>query len=181
MLLASSNLPRPISYDTDFEKAIYSREVLPQAALEEVRSKPEVDVAYGVRTIFTDFRELEVLLLSLDFAEFLEGHHRRGDNAWSDQFRDPTLVASLRSGDGVAVAENFAYRFGIGEGDVIELSTPAGKRSFKVTCVFEDYSWPFGLILMDRTVYAGLWQDDTITYIDICLEDGADKSRFISR
>lgn len=163
---------------TDFEKAVYSDQVLPQAAVDDIRSNPEVAVAYGVRCIFTDFDELEVLLLSLDFDEFLDGHRRRGHNTWSEQFRDPALVEAMNSGRGVAIAENFAYRFGVGAGDTIELSTPEGRRSFEVTRVFEDYSWPFGLVMMDRSVYENLWHDDTVTYVDICLADGVDRGAF---
>ncbi len=78
----------------------------------------------------------------------------------------------LRNGK-VFISESLAFRFGLKPGDVVNLSTPEGDRSFAVTAVVRDYSSDQGTIQMDRLVYERIWKDLHVQSIALFLRPGA--------
>jgi putative ABC transport system permease protein len=75
---------------------------------------------------------------------------------------------------GVVISEVLAGRLGLREGSQLALMTPAGERSFPVLGVFYDYATDGGKLVMDRSLYRTLWDDDTTTVIAVYLAPGAD-------
>jgi putative ABC transport system permease protein len=88
------------------------------------------------------------------------------------RLEDAAHRTRLVSGEEIAVSENFMNRYGTPPGSVLELQTAEGPRPFRVALAVEDYSWPAGTIVMDRSVYRRLWKDDLLVYIDLRVEPG---------
>jgi putative ABC transport system permease protein len=88
-------------------------------------------------------------------------------------------LRAMAEGEGVIVSESFQSKFGAGRGDILELSTPSGKRSFRVLGVYIDYSSDSGSVLLDRALYKKYWQDELLDAFDLWLEPGADEHKVI--
>ncbi|HUP65662.1 MAG TPA: FtsX-like permease family protein [Thermoanaerobaculia bacterium] len=78
---------------------------------------------------------------------------------------------------GVLISESLALKQGIDAGDSIQLPTPAGPRSFPVTGIYRDYSNDRGVVVMDRSLWMELFDDDTANTIAIFLHEGVDPER----
>ncbi|MEK7294223.1 MAG: FtsX-like permease family protein [Nitrospirota bacterium] len=75
---------------------------------------------------------------------------------------------------GIVISEVLAGRLGVREGSMLTMMTPAGERSFPVIGVFYDYATDGGKLVMDRSLYRTLWDDDTTTVIAVYVAPGAD-------
>ncbi len=75
---------------------------------------------------------------------------------------------------GVVISEVLAGRLGLREGSLLTLTTPEGERSFPVIGIFYDYATDGGKLVMDRSLYRTLWDDDTTTVMAVYLAPGAD-------
>ncbi len=160
----------------DFSKAIYSQSSVPSSFVDDVRKVEGVDIVYGVRSVFADFRGADILLVALEFDRFLEMHRKKGLKKWVQELSDPGLVKSFFSGEGIMISDNMAYLFDLKVGEQIELKTPTGPRKLRILGSIEEYSWPRGAILMDLKVYQELWKDRTVTYVDMSLKPGASRT-----
>ena len=76
--------------------------------------------------------------------------------------------------EGVVVSEVFARMTGLDTGDILRLATPSGDRDFRVVGVFYDYATDGGKIVMDRSLYQRLWQDETATVFPVYVKNEAD-------
>ncbi len=83
------------------------------------------------------------------------------------------VLERARVGDGVIVTESFAHRFRLRAGDRLVLPAARGQVDVRVEGVFYDYSTDAGAVLMDRALYARLWQDDRTESMALYLEPGA--------
>jgi putative ABC transport system permease protein len=99
-------------------------------------------------------------------------HAERGLPARMKPLEAAEHRARMVSGEEIVVSQNFMNRYGAGPGSVIELNTAEGPRQFRVGLAVEDYSWPSGTIVMDRSAYRKLWKDDLVVYIDLRVEPG---------
>lgn len=87
--------------------------------------------------------------------------------------RDPESVArSARDGGKVLVSEPYARRFAAGTGSVIEIETPRGVRKFEVAGVYRDFSSDRGTVLLDRSLYVSLFDDDSVTSLALVARPG---------
>ena len=87
---------------------------------------------------------------------------------------DPATMYDLTAaGKGLLASENFAILHGFKVGDIVEMPTPAGMLRLPVLGVVTDYSDQQGSILMDRSVYARYWKDDTVNLFRVFLAAGA--------
>ena len=75
---------------------------------------------------------------------------------------------------GVILSEVLARRVQLDAGDRITLRTPVGPREFPITGVFYDYATDGGKVVMDRSLFRDLWEDDTTTVIPVYLAQGED-------
>ncbi len=91
---------------------------------------------------------------------------------------DLTLIAKeLQSGkEGVLVTNQFTKAFSKDVGDMLELITPSGKRSFPIVGQYMDYVSETGAVAIDRSLYRHYWKDATVDGIMVYLEQGADPS-----
>jgi len=73
-----------------------------------------------------------------------------------------------------AVSDNFYRRYRKGVGDTVEIPSPNGTARIPIAAVVRDYSNDKGSILLDRSVFLDLWNDDRVDTYDVNLAAGAD-------
>lgn len=93
-------------------------------------------------------------------------------------FRDGRSSAEVLSETarrrGAIVDESFARRYGVAEGDRIEIVTPSGPVTREVIGVYVDYGSHLGTIVLARGDFLSLYPDEGATSVAIFLGDGAD-------
>jgi putative ABC transport system permease protein len=88
---------------------------------------------------------------------------------------DPDEVWAALENGGILISEPLAHRFDLfAPGSKIELFTSTGLREFPVTGIFYDYASSEGSLLIGMDVYRNLWQDSSLTALDIFLDPGYD-------
>jgi len=157
---------------TDLSTQLYSPARFPDSLAADVASVPGVHSLYTVALHHQPFRGQEVLIVAIDIEAMFRMHVERGLPARLKKLEDPAHRARLVSGEEIVVSENFMNRHGAGPGTVLELNTAEGPRRFRVALAVEDYSWPSGTIVMDRSAYRRLWKDDLLVYIDVRVAPG---------
>jgi putative ABC transport system permease protein len=76
----------------------------------------------------------------------------------------------------VIVSEPLAWHLQLNAGDHVNLRTATGERTFDVAGVYREYGNDSGTLLMSRSIYSQLWQDESVTAIGIYLKPDVDAS-----
>ncbi|MBT8402480.1 MAG: FtsX-like permease family protein [Gemmatimonadetes bacterium] len=121
---------------------------------------------YRGTELLTDDGLLRVVALDLDPRG--EASFRFLDVEAADAF------GAFRGAGAVLVSEPYAYRNGVEAGDRIELLTDRGPTPLEVAGVFKDYGSERGVVMMARTTWSQLYDDDRITSLGFFLADGVD-------
>jgi len=77
------------------------------------------------------------------------------------------------------VSESFARRFGVSPDEEMELPTPAGRKSVRVSGVYAEYGNETGTILVGRAQTSRWFADDSLSNMAIYVEEGADLERLL--
>lgn len=162
---------------TDFSTTIYGQSLIPESVRDEVRRIPGVQHAYGMQKVFSDYFGQDIMVIAFDTAPYLDMRRAKGSASWSPVFEDPEAMRRFTSGSGIIISENFGAHFRLRPGDRLDLPTPSGTRSFEILAALEDYSWPRGVVALDRAVYRSLWNDPDLTYVDIRVDPNADRAQ----
>ncbi len=92
----------------------------------------------------------------------------------------PDALAVSDNGETPAwVSESFARRFGVSPGDEMELPTPAGKKSVRISGVYAEYGNETGTILVGRDQTSRWFADESLSNMAIYVEEGADVERLL--
>jgi putative ABC transport system permease protein len=83
--------------------------------------------------------------------------------------------------EGVMVSEPLARSLGFRTGRLLRLRTPSGQRDLRIVGIFYDYATDGGKVVMDRSLYRHLWQDDSATVLAVYLEPSTDARAVRSR
>jgi len=143
---------------------------LPEEILPFLRETPGVAAIDPFRAREATFRGRPFTFSSGDFRVFA----RMGGLPFLNG-RDPAAAAeTARAENGVLVSEPFSRRFGVATGDVIDLPTPAGPRSFRVGGVYRDYSNDRGTAVMDRSLWVAIFGDRRVTSVAVVAAPGTD-------
>jgi putative ABC transport system permease protein len=86
------------------------------------------------------------------------------DEAW------PAVLA----GRAVLISEPLSRRRRLAVGDHLDLRTARGPRRFRIAGIYTDYASDQGLVMMNRPVYAALWNDPGLSGFSLTLDPGAD-------
>lgn len=148
----------------DMASTAYPTASFPAERLDEIRRDPECAEAYGVRSRLISFRGDEVMLIAYDSPAVQKGRIERGRSTHPDV--DRARSAALRAGN-VEISANLSKIQGLHAGDRISFNTPLGPRSFDIHGVQTDYTWFRGCIFMELDVYRSLWNDTSLSYLDI--------------
>lgn len=144
-----------------------SEETLPEELISEARQAPGVEAVDGYRSLRLLFREEPALLVGRDLA--IHAAHSR--YLFRAGHSDAVLQKAIREGE-VLVSEVFANRFGLREGEIIEVPSPAGMVPLEIAGVFYEYSTDGGKMVVDRPLLQKFWKDDRLNVIAIYLEKG---------
>ena len=91
-----------------------------------------------------------------------------------------TVWSRMQQG-AVLVSEPLANRLGLPrQGGVVTLNTDQGPQEFPVIGIYYDYASTQGTVLMNLDTYRSLWQDSSITAVDLRLSTGADPDQVAS-
>lgn len=77
--------------------------------------------------------------------------------------------------DGVFISESFAIKYHKGVGDSIVLPVAHGTRSFPITGIYRDYSSDRGVVVMDRSLFVRVYEDNAINTVVVYLKPGVDR------
>ncbi|MBI5441354.1 MAG: FtsX-like permease family protein [Deltaproteobacteria bacterium] len=156
---ASANWARP-----DFR--------LPATVRDELLRIPGVRAVESYRAARLDFRGEPILLATIEIGPMMD--RTRRDFVEGDE-------QGMRRGVGTegkcALSDNFARRFGLGVGDVVELPCPDGMVRLPVQAVTRDFSNDRGTVFIDRSTFLSHWKDDRVDVFDVNLLRGADPGR----
>jgi putative ABC transport system permease protein len=148
---------------TDYNSTIYSGARLPEEIRSRVEAVEGVSFTYGVREALQEFGDRDIMVFGVEMEPYARMQAQRGGVG----FVRPGKLADLVSGKGVVVSSNFAGLHHVRVGEVISLRTLKGVRPFTVLDSYDDYAWPQGVVYMDRAIYADLWQDPSISYLEV--------------
>ncbi|HKQ49278.1 MAG TPA: FtsX-like permease family protein [Phycisphaerae bacterium] len=154
----------------DMASTAYPSSSFPAHLLDEIRRDPECAEAYGVRSRLVPFRGDDIMLITYDTAAVQKGRIDRGRSA--NPAADLARAAALQAGQ-VEVSANLARIHGLRPGDQVSLDTPQGPRSFAIHSIQTDYTWFRGSVFMERAVYHSLWNDTSLSYLDIRVRPSA--------
>jgi len=142
---------------------------MPRVWMARAAAVPGVAAVDTYRNLTVEIEGRPVSLVSRD----LRVHAERSRYLFVDGDSVGVLSRTVTA-RGVVISEVLAGRLGLQEGSLLTLMTPAGERSFPVIGVFYDYATDGGKLVMDRSLYRSLWDDDTTTVIAVYLAPDVD-------
>src|SRR5205807_2446333 len=126
------------------------------------------------------FRRTPIMIVAVEMTSISETARRRPIAGDAD---DMYRVAA--AGKGLVVSDNLAQLQKLKLGEVLEIPAPAGTIRLPIVGVVLDYSDQQGSILMDRTLFARYWHDETVNVFRVYLQPGAQvpdvKGRILDR
>jgi len=142
---------------------------MPGVWMARAAAVPGVAAVDTYRNLTVEIEGRPVSLVSRD----LRVHAERSRYLFVDGDSSGVLSRTVTA-HGVVISEVLAGRLGLQEGSLLTLTTPAGERSFPVIGVFYDYATDGGKLVMDRSLYRSLWDDDMTTVIAVYLAPDVD-------
>lgn len=139
-------------------------EPLDEDILSKIKLLGEVEAISTFRAMPGNFRGKEILL-------------GFGDEKVVKKYHNG--IADYNVKKSVAVSEFFKIKYGIKEGDFIEIDTPKGLEKFEVREIFNSYSTINGFIIFDNSFQKEYWGEFKFTQISIYLKKGVDVDKVI--
>lgn len=150
-----------------------------EASWKRIESMPGVS---GVDKLQRYTISLEGKDVFLGGAEYNDDANRFLQLIWIDppSQMGPDALAVSEVGETPAwVSESFARRFGVNPDDEMELPTPVGKKSVRVSGVYAEYGNETGTILVGREQTSRWFEDEGLSNMAIYAEEGADVERLL--
>lgn len=151
------------------QDASYDSRFSPTVA-KTIAAVPGVAAVDTFRGISIPFRGRITTLGAADFTTIAERNKLRFIGVADTR----ALAQTLPGTNGVLISDPFSTKFHLGRGDRFELDTPAGRTTFTVAAIYNDYSSDAGIILMDARTFARLYHDDSVNSIAIYARPGTD-------
>jgi putative ABC transport system permease protein len=156
----------------DLSRAIYGGNPFPAAIAAEVARQPCVADCYAVRASFCDANGHNVMVVAVEMAGFARAQALRPEHGSRRRFEENGILQGLLAGEGLCISDNFAHLYECRPGDTVSLATRDGQKPLRVLATVEDYSWPRGCIVVDLHTYRKLFDDTTLSYVDVVLRPG---------
>jgi putative ABC transport system permease protein len=94
---------------------------------------------------------------------------------------DAEKLRKWHDADTVIASEPLAQRFNLQTGQSLQLTTPAGPKSFTVVGIFYDYTRDSGLLLMQQSSFEKYWHDPRVHSIGVYLKNGTTPQQVIEQ
>jgi putative ABC transport system permease protein len=114
------------------------------------------------------FRRTPIMVVALEI-ESVAQTARRTPVAGSED----DMYRLTAEGNGLMVSDNLAQLQRLSLGDMLEIPAPYGVIRLPIVGIVVDYSDQQGTVLMDRTVFAKYWHDDTVNVFRVYLQPGS--------
>lgn len=149
--------------------------VLEPVLMDRLLAAPGVSGASVYRNVVLESDEGRTRVMAVDLDP-------RGRDAFDLLRGDPSRAwTAFESGEAALVSEPFAYRAGVGPGDVVRLRSGHGDVEIPVAGVYLDYGSDQGVVAMSRALYARLWDDDAVSSLAFFAEPGVEAERLVER
>ena len=145
---------------------------LPAAWLPMLQAIEGIRAVDAYRDVQVEAQGKTVALVSRD----LRLHAQRSRYLMVEGDSTTVLMRAAETG-GVLLSEVLANRLSLRVGGTVNIMTPKGEQTFPVEGIFYDYATDGGKMLMDRTFYRRLWDDDRVTVFALYLIPGADSEQ----
>lgn len=148
------------------------RAPLNRALIEELTSRPGVELATRARHVLLESAEGTLELFAVD----LPPHARAGY-----QFKEgvsQSIWQDFDDGPAVIVSEPFAFHRDLRRGDSLQLRTEQGLVDFRIAGIHTDYGSDQGRITLSRATFVRYWDDESIDALGLYLAPGLDADAF---
>jgi putative ABC transport system permease protein len=145
---------------------------LPAAWLPVLQSIDGVAAVDTYRDVQVIAQGQPVVLVSRD----LRLHAQRSRYLMVEGDSTTVLMRAAETG-GVLLSEVLANRLGLRVGGTVTIVTPKGEQTVPIGGIFYDYATDGGKMVMDRTFYRRLWDDDRVTVFALYLVPGANSEQ----
>jgi putative ABC transport system permease protein len=142
---------------------------LPPALRDEILKEPSVDQAAAYRSDWVTFRGELAVLVSIDVSSQMartEPELVRGTRS--------EMLRGLVERQQCAISDNFARRYGIDVGDIVDLPTPSGILHLPVAAIVRSFVSDRGAVFIDRQMFNARWRDERVDGYEVVLKPGAD-------
>ena len=137
--------------------------------------RDEIVSLSGVRSVESyrasrlEYRGETIVLSSIEMEPMLD----RTRHDWVEG-NEEIARREVGRGGACTVSDNFATKFRVGVGDVVELPGARGVARFPIAAVVRDYTSDRGTVFVDRKTYLAAFGDDRVDVFDVNLAPGAD-------
>jgi len=133
-----------------------------------IRSRPDVEAAYSVRTarVLIDNQETDLIVTEPRPRELEPGRYKA---TMTGDFR-----RAMQESDVVMVSEPYAFRYGTNVGDSLRIMTSHGPVAFRVGAIYYDYASDLGVVQMTRDRYDIHFDDPRVSGLAVYASDGTD-------
>ncbi|HSB45701.1 MAG TPA: FtsX-like permease family protein, partial [Nitrospira sp.] len=145
---------------------------LPFAWLPTLQATEGVAAVDTYRDVQVEAQGQPVALVSRD----LRLHAQRSRYLMVEGDSTSVLMRAAETG-GVLLSEVLANRLSLRVGGTVMIVTPNGPKAVPVEGIFYDYATDGGKMVMERTFYRQLWNDDRVTVFALYLEPAADSDQ----
>jgi putative ABC transport system permease protein len=139
---------------------------------DDLLTVPGVRSVESYRAPRLEYRGETIVLASIDMEPMLD----RTRHDWVEGSEE---IARREVGRGTSctVSDNFARKFDMGVGDVVELPGARGAVRFPIAAVVKDYTSDRGTVFVDRRTFLAAFGDDRVDVFDVNLAAGADAGK----
>lgn len=148
-------------------EAVSSQTPMEPHVARDLARVPDVEAVVGLRYVRPEYNGTVVFMLAIDTDTYREYTARRVPK----NREKLDLLRQLQGTNSVLISDNFALKHGVSPGEAIVLPSTRGPVELRVVGTFRDYSWSRGTILIDRAVYAKLFQDPLVDVCHVYLRD----------
>jgi putative ABC transport system permease protein len=140
----------------------------PREMKAELEAIPGIRRVQPVRNARVIFRQTPVMIVATDVASIAQTARRPPVAGDADEMYRQTAL-----GRGLMISDNFAQLQRLSLGDTLEIPAPHGLVSLPIVGIIVDYSDQQGTILMDRSLFARYWRDDSVNVFRVYLASDA--------
>ncbi len=136
---------------------------MPPAAVQFLADHPAVANADTFREVHLPMGDKNVVVAVIR-GERREFQFLNGGDA-------PARIRRFQNEPCVLISESFGRRNQLRDGDVMQLTTPDGPRTFPIAGVFYDYTRDQGIVYMSAKSFVSFWRDDRVHSVAVYLKE----------
>ncbi|HWB02405.1 MAG TPA: FtsX-like permease family protein [Verrucomicrobiales bacterium] len=155
---------------SDGAQSASSQNRLSPSTWRAILARPETGDANVIQAAPVQVQGKTTLLWAGDL-RFLKEHIRM---AWLERPENDAVFDAARNAELCLISEAFMDRFGLRQGNSIEVPTPAGMKTLKIAGSFADYGNERGSVMIDRAHFARWFDDEMAGSVVMFVKPGHD-------